>query len=388
MVNSGAKSSFEFSEWLTSTPTARLRVIIIYRPPFSNTHPVTITTFLSEFANYLESVVLSNEQLIICGDFNIHVNVCSDADTIKFMDLLESMSLIQHVVDSTHVHGNTLDLIITRTTDNIMPTPPRVGSLFSDHATVFAHLNATRPQRSTKQIVYRKLKSIDIDRFTNDIGTSLLCQSPPDNLDSLVKCYNSTLSSVLDQHAPLRSRTITLRQRAPWFNDDIKKAKREKRKAERRWRSSKLDSDLQLFKSKRNRMMFLMDNARRNYYSDFISENCHDQAKLFRACKSLLNLQTDNTLPPHTDQSLLGHELGEYFALKISTIKNELDTYSSTSSASSLTSTHRYTGTDFSQFVCLSEGEMRELIISSNKNCCLLDPIPSLLLPAWSDNNF
>ena len=39
-VNSSEESSFEFSEWLVSTPTVRLRVIIVYRPPYSHTGPI------------------------------------------------------------------------------------------------------------------------------------------------------------------------------------------------------------------------------------------------------------------------------------------------------------------------------------------------------------
>lgn len=34
------------------------------------------TTFVTEFAAYLESVVLGAEPSLICGDFNMHVDVC------------------------------------------------------------------------------------------------------------------------------------------------------------------------------------------------------------------------------------------------------------------------------------------------------------------------
>ena len=33
---------------------------MVFRPPYSHTHPVTISTFITEFANLLESVVLLN----------------------------------------------------------------------------------------------------------------------------------------------------------------------------------------------------------------------------------------------------------------------------------------------------------------------------------------
>ena len=71
---------------------------------------------------------------------------------------------------------------------------------------------------------HQKLKSMDFARFIDDIGTTSLCQNPPESLDALVYCYNSTLSFVLDQHAPIQSRFITIKSRAPRFNHDIKNA--------------------------------------------------------------------------------------------------------------------------------------------------------------------
>ena len=322
-LNTAEKSSFELSEWLVTSGTVRLRIIIVYRPPYSTKHPVTTCTFMTEFADYLETVVLSNEPLLICGDFNIHVDVSNDGDAIKFTDLLESMGLVQHIKEATHELGHTLDLIITRSSDDIIAAPPHVGTLFSDHATVFCRLKAARPQSTVKRVEFRKLKSIETDRFTEDIRTSTLCQNPPDDLDTLVDCYNNTLLSVLNKHAPVQSRKITIRTRAPWFNEEIKQAKREKRKAERRWRSTRLNADLILFKVKRNHMIHLMDNAHRDYYTEFIEENSYDQGKLFKASKSLLNLQADKTLPPYDDASILANEMGEYFVQKITTIRDE-----------------------------------------------------------------
>ena len=52
-----------------------IRVIVVYRLPYSHIHPVTKSTFTTEFSNFLESVVLFNEQLHICGDLKVHVNV-------------------------------------------------------------------------------------------------------------------------------------------------------------------------------------------------------------------------------------------------------------------------------------------------------------------------
>ena len=89
-----------------------VRVVIVYRPKYSADHPVNTSVFFHEFSDYLESLVMSNELLLICGDFITHMDVPSDADTIRLKDLLNSMGLVQRVERPTHIHGHTLDLII------------------------------------------------------------------------------------------------------------------------------------------------------------------------------------------------------------------------------------------------------------------------------------
>ena len=120
------ESSFEVSEWLVDVRSTRLRIVIIYRPPSSPVHPVSISTFFVEFSDYLESVVMSNEPLVLLGDFNIHVDVPTDMDAIQFRDLLDSMGLQQHVKRPTHIHGHTLDLLINRQSDVIIAKEPEI----------------------------------------------------------------------------------------------------------------------------------------------------------------------------------------------------------------------------------------------------------------------
>ena len=69
---SGEISSFEFSDWTISSSEISLRIILIYRPPYSRNSPVSISAFLEQFSSLLEPIVLCKEPLLITGDFNIH----------------------------------------------------------------------------------------------------------------------------------------------------------------------------------------------------------------------------------------------------------------------------------------------------------------------------
>ncbi len=85
-------------------------------------------------------LVLSADPLLIVADFNIHIDSNENYDAIKFLELLQSFSLTQHVEVATHSSGHTLDLIITRKADNLISSVPRAVCLFSDHMPVFCEL--------------------------------------------------------------------------------------------------------------------------------------------------------------------------------------------------------------------------------------------------------
>ena len=164
-IDAYQRSSFEIPEFTLANHSWRVLLAIIYRPPYSSTHPVTTATFITEFADYLESFVMCTESILICGDFNIHVDNPDDPDAGALMDLLDSMNLVQHVCSPTQLSGHTLDLIITRKPDTIIKTTPASDCFLSDHSSVLCDLNLSKLPVSAKEVTYRKLKSIDMNSF-------------------------------------------------------------------------------------------------------------------------------------------------------------------------------------------------------------------------------
>ena len=75
----------------------------------------------------------------------------------------------------------------------------------------------------------------------------------------------------------------------PWFNEEIKLARRENRKAERKWRRTGRREDMLDYKEKKNYVNQIMNEARIKSYQDFLEENNTDQRELFVTAKTLLN---------------------------------------------------------------------------------------------------
>ena len=51
------------------------------------------------------------ENIILPGDFNIHIEETTSPDTVIFNDTMEALGLTQHVTQPTHNQGNILDLV-------------------------------------------------------------------------------------------------------------------------------------------------------------------------------------------------------------------------------------------------------------------------------------
>ena len=85
----------------------------------------------------------------------------------------------------------------------------------SDHASVLCSLNSAKPDCVAKNIRYRQLKAIDFDALRQDVEKSELCTREYSDLNELTSSYNSTLTSLLDKHAPMKEKVVVCRQRLP-----------------------------------------------------------------------------------------------------------------------------------------------------------------------------
>ena len=104
----------------------------------------------------------------MAGDFDIHCNQRS-RDFSDVMDLLETNGYKQHVTQSTHMSGNTLDLIITPVVPNFIIGSVRTAALISDYNAVGCGLRCNKPPVIKQKLHYRKLKSINQDLFTCEL---------------------------------------------------------------------------------------------------------------------------------------------------------------------------------------------------------------------------
>ena len=116
-------------------------------------------------------------------------------------------------------------------THNILSCKP--GPYLSDHTAVEFILSVEKEHMVSKQITIRKLKSIDIPSFIEDLH--LEDHIDQDNMDDMVDWLETKLRTALDKHAPVKEKCITVRSYNPWFTDEIKEQKGIVRRREKIW---------------------------------------------------------------------------------------------------------------------------------------------------------
>ena len=187
----------------------------IYKPP--STSPAT---FYEQFNALLENIYPTTDNLVIIGEFNIHMDTNSN-DSKKFRALLGSFDLLQKVNFPTHILGHTIDLVLTKSrNDNISHV--HATEAFSDHFSITFKVNIT-PQRqiSGDTVTFRKYHKINMEAMRKDLLSSELIVDPKNNSDALYSQYHSTLTTLIDKHVPSITKHVRSKYIPGWVNDSV-----------------------------------------------------------------------------------------------------------------------------------------------------------------------
>ncbi|XP_072018306.1 uncharacterized protein [Amphiura filiformis] len=224
---------------------------------------------------------------------------------------------------------------------------------------------------------YRELRKIDAAKFHDDIKTSVLFTAPSEDPSCIVSQYEQVLSELLDRHAPLKTRTMSLRPNAPWYTEDLRAAKRLKRCHERKWRKSKLEIDRQIFVDQCQIYTRKLEKAKCDYHRNKIAE-CDDR-QLFRFVDKMCRPETASSrvLPSHDNAKSLANKFADFFHAKIKNLRQDIDSSVHNSPSVDI---HDSCCSSFRSFSAVTEDTVAKTITGSAAKSCPLDPIPSVIL--------
>ena len=174
------------------------------------------------------------------------------------------------------------------------------------------------------------------------------------------------------QQAPATSRSFRARPHTSCFTHEIKSAKQERRRLEKRWRSSKLEIDRQLYCTQKQHVISLLRKSKRDYYHQTIDDCGNDSKKIFRVANLLLNRKQSTPLPTNACSKSLALLFSQFFVSKIDSIRSGLCT--------DVVPLPLQSSTGLTTLALTTSEEIESLVRNTPVKSCELDPIPTKLL--------
>ena len=302
-------------------------VAIIYRPPSSS--QVSFENFYNDLSDLLLKVgdAIDTHRFLAFGDFNCG----GDEPTLirsERTTLLNSHGLQQHVSSATRTTSTSsslLDLVINSTgSKRVSHVEVKPTHRVSDHDLVTGAIETrTRPMRHVHSYRFRSLKSVNWDQFRSDVNNSALFIAPADTADAFADQIDFVVTSILDKQCPVqtRSKFLSARRDNRWLSADAVQAKRQRRRLERQWRSSRNNDCYIAYRKACRTTNKTITESRRTYYMDKIISSESEPRRRWAAIRDVLHMTESTEQMNPDDCQRLCDGFADYFAHKIRNIK-------------------------------------------------------------------
>jgi len=190
-----------------------------------------------------------------------------------------------------------------------------------------------------------------------------LITSTAESVDSLLSSYNTTLSSLLDKHAPVITKfSKRTSKSSPWFTSTLHALRSTVRRAENLYKRTHTALSWSYFKSLRNRYNNLILTSKKQYCCNLIFSVNDNPRRLWQTVYKLLCRKPASPLPTSTSFTSLADSFASFFTDEISKLRLSLGVLSTTMSPHSPAPST--TPPSFSTFKPATESEVSKILLN------------------------
>ena len=272
---------------------------IIYQPPSQS-------QFLQQMITEFEALVLGNE-IYVLDDFNINLlfrdkYVFNKSNEIKklvknllpeikrykeFCSMYGLSQLIDCPARVTSNNSTLIDHILTNTQENISQSGV-IDAAVSDHSLIFCTRKIPKAKYNRhKEKTFCSLKSYLPDVYKETLErVSFPNYENFDNPDVGYSYFITRLECVINAIAPFK--TVRIKNNASeWFDGEIAEKIHTRDKLYKKFKSTKLHVDEEIYKEARNTVQNLIRKKKKAYFEEKLKGNTANSKKLWKTLKQL-----------------------------------------------------------------------------------------------------
>ena len=235
-------STFELMCVRVSSKLKSFIGLVVYRTGYAS------CDFFAGFEEIMNIIPSSNEEVVVLGDFNFHLECIADKDAENFKNILYMHEFKSCVEEPTHEQGGWLDVVATKVELKV----DCFDVSFSDHKLLMWKSQLRVPALVYKTFKVRRWKDLDVERFVSKLLNTPLVSSTDLNLDFAVSKYFSTLKGILDELISEKVVRIHLRPSDVWFDEECKISECITRKLENKYLRSRSTADRETWFRQKN----------------------------------------------------------------------------------------------------------------------------------------
>ena len=226
--------------------------------------------------------------------------------------------------------------------------------------------------------------------FCNDIKQGYSQLPCTTDLTEKLNGYNTVMTTVIDKHAPVINKTIRIKPNAPWFDAEYAALRRQRRKAEKKFRKTHSLVDEENYTALRTQTTLLAQTKKKSYITNKLASDPSSK-NLYAIVDTLLDSNKEALLPSATCDLTLANDFRKYFTDKVNQIRSSIPP--SAHYKSNITEISNRNLSLLHEFEASSAEEIKQIVSSYKIKCSPEDPIPAFLLkenvdvfiPYWLD---
>ena len=151
----------------------------------------------------------------------------------------------------------------------------------ADHYLITCKITESLTSASAVKTKFRCWKRLDLDEFKQRLLNFSAFSQRAITADAFADQLRHEVCKILDELVPIREFTRCIgKLKNQWLSAEANKTKRERRRLERKWKSTGLESVRQAYRRVCKLANKLINDSRRQFYSERVTESSHDPKKL------------------------------------------------------------------------------------------------------------